>query len=108
MRRTKSGEGEAQAAILEYLALRGVFAIRLNNQPIYDKSRGIFRALPKHTPKGLSDILAVKDGRTYFIEVKGEKGQRSEDQHEFGRRAIMAGAEYVVARAIDDVQRLGL
>lgn len=108
MARTKSGEAEAQAAILDYLALRSVFAIRLNNQPIYDPSRGVFRRLPKHTPKGVSDLLAVKNGRAYFIEVKGVAGKLSEDQKAFEHRVALAGATYVTARGIDDVQRAGL
>jgi hypothetical protein len=101
-------ESEAQAAILDYLALRGVFAIRLNNQPIYDPKRGIFRSLPKHTPKGLADILAIKNGRTVFVEVKGEKGRLSDDQLEFQKRCILADVEYVVAKGIEDVQTAGL
>lgn len=107
MRRTAT-ETEAQAAILDYLSARGVFAIRQNNQPIYDASRGTFRALPKHTPKGVADILAVKDGRAIFLEVKSDKGRMSPDQHEFSRRVIIAGADYHVVRSIDDVQKIGL
>src|SRR5438874_1895384 len=91
-----------------YLAARHCFALRLNNQPIYDARRQIFRSLPKHTPRGLSDILAIKDGRVYFLEVKGEKGRPSQDQLDFGRRVILAGAAYHVVRSIDEVQTLGL
>lgn len=108
MARTTATETESQAAILDYLAARGVFAVRLNNQPIYDGKRGIFRNLPKHTPKGLADILAVKDGKAIFIEVKSDKGSMSPEQHEFARRAVIAGADYHVARSIDDVEKLGL
>jgi hypothetical protein len=32
-----------------------VFAIRINNTPTYDTARGIFRKMPKHTPKGVAD-----------------------------------------------------
>ena len=101
-------ERDAQAAILDYLAVRHCFALRLNNQPIYDAKRQIFRSLPKHTPRGLSDILAIKEGRAYFLEVKSEKGKPSQDQIDFGRDAIRAGASYHVVRSIDDVQTLGL
>ena len=34
-------------------------------------------------PKGFSDLLAVKDGRAYFIEVKSEKGKASPEQKHF-------------------------
>jgi hypothetical protein len=88
----KSAEKEAQAAILDYLVTRGHFAIRLNNQPIYDPSRKIFRTLPKHTPKGLPDILVVRNPIT-FIEVKGLTGRLSYDQIEFKERCTQSGAQ---------------
>ena len=64
----------------------------------------MFRSLPKHTPKELSDFLAVHNGRAIFIEVKGEKGRQSNDQLAFPKRCSFAGAEYFVARG-EDVQR---
>jgi hypothetical protein len=70
-----------------------VLAIRLNNQPIFDPKRGIFRSLPNHTPKGLA-----KNGRAILIEVKGERGPHSDDELAFQKRCILAGAEYVVAK----------
>jgi len=71
-------EGEAQAAICDYLTLRRVFFFRCNNLPrtFFDGAGNRqFRRLPKYTPRGIADILAVKDGRAIFIEVKNEKGK---------------------------------
>lgn len=34
-------------------------------------------------PKGFSDLVAVKDGRVYFIEVKNESGSTSPEQEKF-------------------------
>ena len=101
-------ESEIQRAICDYLALRKVFFFRCNNQPIFDPKRKVFRALPKYTMKGISDIIALKDGRAIFIEVKAEKGRVSPEQHEFARKVTLAGGTYVIAKSIDDVQRSGL
>jgi len=106
MKRTK--ETGIQAAICDYLALRKVFFSRTNNTPIFDRTKGIFRALPKYTQRGMADIWAVKDGKIYFIEVKRPDGRMSPEQHEFMRNAVIAGAEYVLAKSVDDVQRAGL
>jgi hypothetical protein len=103
-----SMESEIQRAICDYLALRKVFFFRCNNQPIFDAARKVFRALPKYTMKGIPDIIAIKDGRFISIEVKGRKGQLSPDQVEFGRLCMRNGAEYIVAKSIDDVQSHGL
>lgn len=107
----RTPEGEAQAAICEYLERRKVFFIRLNNIPaVYrDKTGALqFRKLGKYARPGLSDLLIVKNGRPIFIEVKAEEGALSAEQHEFGRDAMLAGADYCVARGIDDVIKLGL
>jgi hypothetical protein len=99
-------ESVIQAAILDYLAARKHFFWRQNNLALYDGSR--YRALPKHTPRGVPDIIVVKDGHAIFLEVKNEGGRLTTDQRDFGTAAMVAGATYEVVRSIDDVQALGL
>lgn len=109
MKRTP--EGAIQSAICDYLELRHIFFYRQNNIPAtFIDSAGSrqFRRLPKHTPRGIPDILAIKGGRAYFLEVKTETGKQSDAQKEFEREAIAVGALYSVVRSIDDVQSLGL
>lgn len=101
-------EGEIVRAICDYLALKKHFFWRNNNTPIFDPTRKTFRAMPKYTMKGLPDIIAIKAGTFYGIEVKTPVGRLSPEQHQFGRDLILAGGQYVVARSIEDVQRVGL
>jgi hypothetical protein len=101
-------ETDVQAAICDYLVLKGYLFSRTNNAPIYDKTRGAFRALPKYTRKGWPDICLIKSGKFYGIEVKSEVGRLSPEQEELGRDIILNGGMYVVARSIDDVQTAGL
>jgi hypothetical protein len=101
-------ETEVQAAICDYLALKGYLFSRTNNAPIYDTGRKAFRALPKYTRKGWPDICLIKGGKFYGIEVKSEVGRLSPEQEELGRDIIENGGMYVVARSIDDVQAAGL
>ena len=107
----RTPEGERQAAICEYLTVKRVFFVRLNNIPaLYrDKTGALqFRKMGKYARPGLSDILVVKDGRAIFLEVKDEKGKLSDEQLEFSRAAILAGADYYVVRTIDDLIAIGL
>lgn len=107
----RTPEGSIQNAICDYLTLRRVFFVRLNNLPApYRDRAGVlqFRKLGKFARLGLADILAVKDGKAIFLEVKSETGRPSKDQLDFGRDAMAAGAEYRVVRSIDDVQAAGL
>lgn len=101
-------EAEIQSAILEYLAARHHFFFRTNNIPVFDKNRGAFRALPKHTPRGVADIIVVHVGRPYFLEVKRPGPYQRPEQKEFQKRAEAAGALYAVVRSIEDLQALGL
>ena len=104
----KASESDVQAAICEYLALKGYLFSRTNNFPTFDKSRGAFRALPKYTRKGWPDICLIKEGKFYRIECKSDVGKLSEEQKELGRDIILNGGMYVVARSIADVQAVGL
>ena len=46
---------------------------------------------------GLSDLVAVKDGRVVHIEVKTPKGVQSDKQKRFQRNLEAAGGEYILA-----------
>lgn len=56
---------------------------------------------------GLSDLVAVKDGRVIFLEIKTPRGRQSKKQKEFQRDLEEAGGEYRIARRLEDVQDLG-
>src|SRR5437016_850306 len=104
-------ETDIQAAILDYLRLRGHFCFRLNNIPatfIDRHGARQFRKLSTYGMKGIPDIVLIHEGRFYGIEVKTPAGKLSADQAEFARKCVAAGGEYVLARSIDDVQRAGL
>lgn len=57
-------------------------------------------------PKGFSDLMAVKDGRVYFLEVKTETGKASPEQLNF--LAVMRdryGCVASIVRSVDDAVR---
>lgn len=101
-------EGEVQAAICDYLSLKGYLFSRTNNSPIYDRTRGAFRALPKYARRGWPDICLIKSGVFYGIEVKAEKGRLSPEQEQLGDEIKRNGGMYIVAKSIRDVQSAGL
>lgn len=57
--------------------------------------------------KGLSDLQAMKGGRSVFVEIKSPRGRQSEVQKHFQALVEDAGCEYVLARSVDDVEHLG-
>ena len=85
-------ETEIQNAIRDFLRWRGWFVIRHQ------------QGLGCH--KGLSDLTAIKNGQTVYIEVKRPKGTQSEWQLDFQADIEAHGGLYVVARSIEDVEFL--
>lgn len=85
-------ESEIRAAIKEYLQWTGWF--------LFYNLQGL-GCYP-----GLSDLVAVKGGRTVYIEVKKPTGAQSEKQKDFQRDLEAAGGEYVLAKSVADVEFL--
>lgn len=54
--------------------------------------------------KGLSDLTAIKDGHTIYIEVKTKYGKQSEWQQQFQKDVENHGGTYVLARCIEDIE----
>lgn len=91
-------ESDIQRAILEYLTLRGIFHYRQNTGGWKD-DRGHFY---RFGSKGAPDIVCVIHGKYVGLEVKTPKGHLSEDQVEFHRQLIHAGAFAYTVRSLDE------
>lgn len=77
--------------VKDYLALRGVW-----NVPLL---QGI------GSYKGLPDRIAIKAGKTYFLEFKSPTGRLSEYQQEFKTNTEDAGGIYIEVRSVEDVAK---
>ena len=102
----KELESQIVSAICDYLSLRKVFFYRQNNFPIWQKDH--FRAMPKFTPKGLPDIVVIKNGKYIGLEVKRKGQNLREEQVAIGKLIMKAGGDYFMVRSISDVQEIGL
>lgn len=54
--------------------------------------------------KGISDLIAIKDIITLFIEIKTEKGRLSKYQEAFKKSVEEKGFLYITARQYEDVE----
>lgn len=99
-------------AVLDYLRLKRIFCWRNNtggfmrNYVRKDRTEG--EHFYRFGEIGSPDIFAVKNGKIYGIECKGENGKLSETQEGFGKELEKAGGIYVVTYGIKDVERVGL
>ena len=82
-------ESEIRAQVRDYLRWKGWL--------VYYQLQGL-GCYP-----GLSDLVAIKNGRTVHVELKTRTGKQGEKQVEFQADLEAAGGEYRVVRGIEDV-----
>jgi Holliday junction resolvase len=87
-------EQAIQTDIKAYLEWKGWFTFKIHQQG-------------KYCYKGISDLIAVKDGVTIYVEVKTPTGKLRPEQLKFMEDIENHGARYIVARSIDDVKEVG-
>ncbi len=93
--KAKMTETDIRRQLRDYLKMKGWF--------VYHNLAGL------GSYAGLSDLVAVKDGRVVHIEVKRPgTGKQSDNQVKFQSDLESAGGEYVIARSIEDLQDVGI
>jgi len=99
----KIKESDIERGILEFLALKRIFAWKIKTTGTFDPHRKIFRSTPNHYRKGVADIIGIFQGRPFAIEVKSKAGSLSLEQKEFLAQFKTEGGLTLVARSVDDV-----
>ncbi len=90
----KITEADIRRQVRDYLRIKGWFCFHIL------QGLGAYR--------GISDLIAVKDGRVLFVELKTARGRQSEYQKEFQADLEAAGGEYLLCRGIEDLQERGI
>lgn len=108
MPKKQTEETQILGAVCEYLEYKKYYFFRLNNIPVFDTVRKTFRAFPKWSVKGLSDILLLHKRHAYFLEMKGQGKYQSKEQKKFQADVEAQGFTYAVIRSVEDVMKLGL
>ena len=105
----RASEHDTQKAILEYLNVRGHFAMRINTGAFGGDYKGK-KWFIRTAPKGCPDIVGiVKNTGIFFgIEVKAHGKKPSEDQESMLAQIRNCQGIAVVAESIDDIKALGL
>jgi Holliday junction resolvase len=89
-------EGKVLDKVKQELKAQGWYVIRINQ---FNK-----RGYSVH--KGISDIIAVGNGRTLFIEVKTPDNKQSDDQLAFEYEIKERGGEYYVVRSVEELTNI--
>ena len=92
-----------QKAISDFLEYSGFLVIKINNVGIFNQKTGGY--IPPRQ-KGISDLIACKNGKFYAFEVKNEKGKLTDHQQVFLDRVKDAGGIAGMVRSVDDVIKI--
>lgn len=104
-------ERDIQKAIIDYLQLLEnlgkLIFIRNNSIAATIVRPNGSRGYVNNKKPGSPDILVFgKDGRTFHLEVKAEKGRQSPAQKDYEKNIKKLGHQYKVVRSINDVQHI--
>lgn len=97
----KEKESDIQNAIIKWLEWNRFLVIKINNV-------GILKANGQYIPprqRGISDIIALKDGKFYAIECKRPGQKPTIYQEDFIKQVQQHGGIGFVATSIDDVKK---
>ena len=96
-------EGKLKQDVLEYLAIRGEWVIRMNAGKAKVRG-GYFQGVPE----GTADLLIMRPV-PHWIELKAPKSytlpRRAEKQFEFRKAVLRIGHRHCEARSVEDVMR---
>lgn len=103
-------ESDLQRQICDYLALKRYFFWRQNTAPTVQKTGDTwaFRSMPKHSMRGVPDIILIDGGHFVGLEVKKRTGRQSPEQKLFEKKLTEAGGSYHIVHDVEEVQKLGL
>jgi hypothetical protein len=101
-------EARFQDAAIKLLLLHKFFVFRVNAAAAQMEGRYIRSIVCSNTGKtaGVSDILAMRDGRGFWIECKSKRGSYSDDQREFAAMAESKGIPVYGCNSIEQVQAI--
>ncbi len=96
-------EHDIQNSIRLELSKLGCLTFRINVGKFQMKDG---RWFDTGVPKGWSDLIAIKDGRIYFLEVKNAKGRASQEQINFIEQMQKQGCKAGIVRSVQDAINL--
>lgn len=102
----KHDEFDFQCVLVKALEQAGVPVFSVPNHLMRNGLAELRRETKGGFRKGAPDLIAGKDGKSYWLELKIDKGKQSVEQIAFSKIAPMFGAEYRVVRTLEDIKDL--
>ena len=88
----KITENDVKKQVKDYLSVKGYFHFYML------AGMGAY--------KGIPDIIAIKNNRVLFLEIKRPSGKQSEHQKVFQENIEGQGGEYYIVKSLDDLIKI--
>jgi len=88
----KITENDVKKQVKQYLSLKGYFHFHIM------QGLGAYRGIP--------DIIAIKNNRVLFLEIKRPGGRQSDYQKQFQADIEEHGGEYYLVKSLDDLVKI--
>lgn len=98
----KLTEAQIEQAVCQWLYFKKYFVFKLKDQTTYRDGK-------RHKPlpfqiNGVADLCAIKNGETFWIEVKTPTGTQSQAQKDFQKNIEMQSGVYILVRSVDELK----
>lgn len=81
------------------------YAWRNNSHGVWDDKQRTFRRPDVFTLSGVSDVISISNGKTYFIECKYGSGKPSKAQQNFADKCRKHGIGYYVVYSFKELMQ---
>lgn len=102
----KHDEFDFQCLVVKALGQAGVPVFSVPNHLMKNGLAELKRESRAGFRKGAPDLIAGKNGKAYWLELKTDKGRQSLEQIAFSQISNVFGAEYRVVRTLEDIKDL--
>lgn len=98
----KPTESQIEQSICQWLHFNNFFVAKVKDQTAYRDGK-YHKPLPFQV-NGFSDLVAIRNGQVFFIEVKSQTGVQSKAQKEFEKNIEMHGGVYLLVKSVEDLR----
>jgi hypothetical protein len=99
---SNKSEFTIQVEIVDYCRKNNIICFSVPNEATRNNSKYIKSGVLA----GVSDLIVLNNGRTYFVELKDYKGNQSDKQKEFEKIVSLQGFKYFLVRSLDEFKKI--
>lgn len=107
VKRYKRDEKSIQDQVARRLRDAGYLVIQINSGMQMTEAGAPFRSYfiwNNKKSSGVADLLAVKNGQTWFLEIKKPGGRQSETQKQFEELCGLTGNVYKIIKDVSEIE----